>query len=288
MAQYRFFQIDAFTNEPLKGNPAAIIPLDSFLPTEKMQAIAAENNVAETAFIVSKGNDVWDIRWFTPSVEVPLCGHATLASAYVLFETDQVHSQQITFQTTHSGNLFVSRLEDGRLEMDFPAYKSEKINLPNPKDIPEDGVWSGSFLLADFTSALRDTPSELWSGPFMLAIFSDAETVRNLKPDTKAISKLSLGHEGDTGNLICTAIDGATHDVVSRVFCPGSGIPEDPATGSAHCMIAPLFSKILDKQSLNCFQAFPGRGADIATRLEGDRVKLIGSAVLVIDGHFNL
>lgn len=269
MSEYRFFQIDAFAERAMTGGPAAVMPLEAFLEDEVMQAIAAENNLAETAFVVAKGEGVWDLRWFTPALEVPLCGHATLASAHALYAHLGFDGPEIGFDTK-SGRLTVKRLSDGQLEMDFPAQP--------PRDVPmPDGL----------VEALGATPQGVVAGPFLMAIFATPAEVRALKPDLVRVKQISGGATGGRGNLICAA-PGVSEgfDVVSRFFAPGSGIPEDPATGSAHCIIAPYFSGVLGKAELNCFQAYPGRGAHITTRLAGERVKLIGRARTVIEGVF--
>ncbi len=262
------YQIDAFANAPLKGNPAAVMPVDAFLPDDVMQAIAAENNLAETAFIVQTSENSWDLRWFTPEIEVPLCGHATLASAHALFEHIGFSGDVIHFDTK-SGRLSVSRLEDGQLEMDFPS------SPPQPVDMPQGLV-----------EALDATPLEVWASGFILAVFENADQIRALSPDIPALKNVSSGLPGDRGNVICAATGDNGYDVVSRVFAPGSGIPEDPATGSAHCIIAPLFANKLGRNKLKCFQAYPGRGGDIETEVVGDRVKLRGNAVTIMEGVF--
>ncbi len=269
MPDYRFFQVDAFAEKAMAGGPAAVMPMDAFPADEMMQAIAAENNLAETAFLVAKATGVWDLRWFTPMLEVPLCGHATLASAHALYQHLGFDGESIGFDTK-SGRLTVKRLADGRLEMDFPAQPPRDV--PTPEGLVE---------------ALGATPEQVVAGPYLMAIFATPDEVRALKPDLVRVNQISGGATGGRGNLICAA-PGATEgfDVVSRFFAPGSGIPEDPATGSAHCIIAPYFSKVLGQAELNCFQAYPGRGAHITTRLEGDRVKLIGRGRTVIEGVF--
>jgi PhzF family phenazine biosynthesis protein len=271
MAEYRFFQIDAFAERAMTGGPAAVMPLDAFLPDDVMLAIAAENNLAETAFIVAKGPGEWDLRWFTPLLEVPLCGHATLASAHALYSHLGFDGPEIGFDTK-SGRLTVKRLADGRLEMDFPAQPPRAV--PMPEGLAE---------------ALGAQPKAVVAGPYLMVIFETPDQVRALKPDLVAVNQISGGATGGRGNLVCATLGaGEGFDVVSRFFAPGSGIPEDPATGSAHCIIAPYFSKLLGKAELNCFQAYPGRGAHITTRLEGERVKLIGRGRTVIEGRFTL
>jgi PhzF family phenazine biosynthesis protein len=271
LSAYRFFQIDAFAERPMAGGPAAVMPMEAFPSADVMQAIAAENNLAETAFIVAKDAGLWDLRWFTPALEVPLCGHATLASAHALYAHLGFVGPEICFDTK-SGRLTVKRLADGRLEMDFPAQPPRAVPMP-------DGL----------VEALDARPQDVVAGPYLMAVFATPGDVRALRPDLIRVNEISGGATGGRGNLICAAPGAAEgFDVVSRFFAPGSGIPEDPATGSAHCIIAPYFSKVLGKAELNCFQAYPGRGAHITTRLEGERVKLIGHARTVIEGMFTL
>lgn len=276
MAEYTFFQIDAFAERAMAGGPAAVMPMDAFPAADVMQAIAAENNVAETAFFVArgkgpKGEGVFDLRWFTPLLEVPLCGHATLASAHAIYNHLGFDGPEIGFDTK-SGRLTVKRLADGRLEMDFPAIVSKRID-------PPEGL----------AAALGAEPMEVLTGNYILAIFRSAEEIRRLAPDIAAVARIAAGWgNGGRGNVICAAPGDGGFDVVSRFFAPGSGIPEDPATGSAHCAIAPYFSERLGKADLKCFQAYPGRGADIATRMAGERVKLTGRARTVIEGVFRV
>ncbi len=271
MPQYPYFHVDAFANAPLTGNQAAVMPMDAFPEDDQLLAIAAENNFAETAYVVRSGENSWDLRWFTPLLEVPLCGHATLAAAHVLFNQGVVAGDTINFDTRQSGRLSVTKLDDGRLEMDFPAHPPRRIDCP-------DGL----------VEALGVPPVEVWAGPYLLAVMQDASVVRNLTPNIGAIEPISGGATGGRGNLICAASGDGEYDVVSRFFAPGSGIPEDPATGSAHCIIAPLFSEKLGKSDLSCFQAYPGRGGFIDTAMREDRVLLRGRSITVVEGKFNL
>ena len=266
MAQYKFFQIDAFAERTMTGGPAAVMPMEAFPSADAMQAIAAENNLAETAFIVAKGGEAFGLRWFTPALEVPLCGHATLASAHALYAHLGFDGPEIGFDTK-SGRLTVKRLTDGRLEMDFPADMPKRIDAP-----------------AGLADALGIAPSEVWWGQYLLAVFDSAAQIRALTPDFVKIAALG----GKRMDVCCAAPGDDGHDVVSRFFAPADGIPEDPATGSAHCLIAPFFSQRLGKSELMCFQAYPGRGAHIGTRMTGDRVKLIGRARTVIQGVFTI
>jgi PhzF family phenazine biosynthesis protein len=277
MADYRFFQIDAFAEKALTGGPAAVIPFqrtdrDAFPEDALMRSIAAENNLAETAFLVSRGAGVWDLRWFTPTIEVPLCGHATLASAHAIFEHLGYEGDAIGFDTK-SGRLTVRRLPEGRLEMDFPSAPP---------------VAAGADAITQVADAVGATPTGVFVSTMLLAVFDSAAAIRAMQPDLDKIANLRLGEGMARGNLICAAPGDEGFDVVSRFFAPGAGIPEDPATGAAHCVIAPHFSKLLGKPELVCFQAYPGRGAHITTRLEGDRVKLIGRARTVIEGVFRV
>jgi PhzF family phenazine biosynthesis protein len=267
MPELKFFQIDAFAERAMAGGPAGVVPLDKFLPDADMQAIAAENNLAETAFFVAKGKGAWDLRWFTPAVEVPLCGHATLASAHAIYSHLGFDGAEIGFDTLKSGRLTVKRLADGRLEMDFPA------DMPVPTDAPP-----------TLAAALGAKPAEVWQGQYLLAVFETAAQIRALKPDLAKVAVLG----GKRMDVCCAAPGDKSYDVVSRFFAPADGIPEDPATGSAHCMIGAFFADRLGKAELKCFQAYPGRGADITTRMQGDRVKLIGRARTVIEGVFRL
>lgn len=272
MATIPFAQIDAFASKAFEGNQACVMPLDAFLPDETLQKIAAENNVAETAFIVPAGEGAWELRWFTPAVEVPLCGHATLATGHYLYSVLGYAGDQIRFQTRKSGDLFVSQLEDGRLEMDFPVQQAT--------DTEND---------AEIADALGKPPIRSFVGPCYVAMFETAADIEALTPDLERLKTLgtSDGNWG-LGNIGCLALDGDGVDVTSRFFAPGSGIPEDPATGSWHCLVAPLVEQLTGETHAKCYQAYPGRGAFVETELVGDRVKLRGRSVTVIEGVFNL
>ena len=267
-----FYQIDAFASKPFEGNQACVMPLDAFLPDETLRAIAAENNVAETAYIVPSGEGVWTLRWFTPAVEVPLCGHATLATAHVLYEELGFSGESIAFDTVKSGRLTVRRLDDGRLEMDFPSGPVTEIPVTD-----------------EVATAMGARPAQAWGGMFYAARFDTPDQVHALAPDLKALKDLGAPGEGwDRGNFGCFAAGGDGVDVTSRFFAPGSGIDEDPATGSWHTMLARVMRERFDLDAMSCFQAYPGRGAYIDTKLQGDRVKLIGQSVTVIKGSFSL
>jgi len=260
------YQIDSFSTEVFGGNPAAVCPTDAWLADEVMQKLAAENNLAETAFVVpdKTGAADYGLRWFTPSVEVDLCGHATLATAWVLFNAIGVDKEALTF-TTKSGVLTVTRGEGDLLVMDFPT------NAPRPAPHHE-------FL----PQALGGPAQQFWTAPngMSLAVLSTAEAVRNLKPHFGAIAK--LGKKG----LIVTAAGDETDavDFVSRYFTPNEGINEDPVTGAAHTVLAPYWAKVLKKDELHARQVSK-RGGDVYCRLDGGRVLLSGHAVLYMKGE---
>jgi PhzF family phenazine biosynthesis protein len=256
------FQVDAFTSRRFAGNPAAVVPLDVFPSEEVLQAVAAENNLAETAFLVPQ-NGGYLLRWFTPTTEVPLCGHATLASAAVVMERLEPARDQVVFQSA-SGPLAVSRLGGGYV-MDFPARPSEKILTP-----------------PDLVRALGVTPLEVQENAFnYLALLESAEVLLALEPDFAAIAR--LGRPG----LIVTSSGERNYDFFSRYFAPAKGIPEDPVTGAAHCALAPYWAKRLGKTAFRAFQCSP-RGGEVLCRLVGDRVELQGSCVFYLEGEIEI
>ena len=258
----RFVQVDAFADRPFTGNPAAVIPLDAWLPDATMQAIAMENNLSETAFTVPTSRDAdYELRWFTPTTEVALCGHATLASGHVLIERDEIR-----FRTRKAGVLIVGRAGDA-LTLDLP------VTLVRP------GTHEGLL------EALGAPNAELflsYSGAEATAIIllEDAEAVRALAPDMKALAAIDL-------MAIVTAPGDGEHDVVSRVFVPAWGVDEDPVTGSAHAALAPFWAERLGRDSFSAFQASK-RGGRVECRLAGDRAVLGGRCVTVIEGSFRL
>jgi PhzF family phenazine biosynthesis protein len=268
----RQWMIDAFASGPFKGNPACVVePFDAWPADAWMQSLAQENNQAETAFLLKTDDPArFGLRWCTPTVEVPLCGHATLASGHVLLSELGVSADRITFDT-RSGPLTVSRRGDG-YEMDFPARPSTLIDEP-----------------AGLSDALGAKPVEVWAESVLVAVMSSERQVRDLRPDIGRILEVASAAT-ERGNVIVTSLAdaGGPYDVVSRFFAPGSGIPEDPATGAAHCILAPLFSGKLRRGVLRCFQAFPGRGGEIETELKGERVLLRGKAVTVLEGRLRV
>ncbi len=237
-----------------------------------MQALAQENNQAETAFLLrTEDPGRFGLRWFTPALEVPLCGHATLASSHVLFSEIGVKAEALVFDT-RSGPLKVTRSE-GLYEMDFPADPPRQVETP-------DGL----------AEALGAEPLEVWAGAYLVAVLESEQAVRALKPDLAVLNTIAGGATGGRGNLAAAALadPGRPYQVVSRFFAPGSGIPEDPTTGSAHCILSPLFSAKLGEPTLRFHQAFPGRGGDIVATHNGPRVMLAGRAVTVVESRLRL
>ncbi|MBI1196831.1 MAG: PhzF family phenazine biosynthesis isomerase [Phenylobacterium sp.] len=264
----RQWTIDAFADRPFRGNPACVVePFDAWPEAAWMQALAAENNQAETAFLLRTPDPArFGLRWFTPALEVPLCGHATLASSHVLFAELGLGAAAATFDT-QSGPLIVRR--DGeRYEMDFPAQPPVRTEVP-----------------AGLAEALGAAPAEVWAGPYLVALFDDPAVVRGLAPDLPMLKSISGAATGGRGNVGVAALaaEGAGHDVVDRFFAPGSGIPEDPTTGSLHCILAPLFADKLGRASVSFHQAYPGRGGDLDCEVRGDRVLIRGRAVTVVE-----
>jgi len=269
----RQWMIDAFAAQPFRGNPACVVePLDAWPAAERMQALASENNQAETAFLTTTADPArFGLRWFTPALEVPLCGHATLASAHALFAELGSTAQRITFET-QSGPLNVQRQGRG-YRMDFPASPPRQVEQP--------------VGLAD---ALGAQPREVWVAQFLIAVFDDEATVRELAPDIGAIKQIASAATQGRGNVGVSALAaaGSAHDVVSRFFAPGSGISEDPTTGALHTALAPLFCAKLGRPRLKFHQAYPGRGGDLECELSGDRVLIGGRAETVAESRLRV
>ncbi|MCA0267627.1 MAG: PhzF family phenazine biosynthesis protein [Bacteroidetes bacterium] len=257
----RLFLVDAFADRPFVGNPAAVAIADMPLPEPTMQAMAMEMNQAETAFPQPRADgDGYYLRWFTPLAEVALCGHATLATAHVLWTEGFSDAPALRFHT-RSGVLACERLADGRIAMDFPA-------TPPTVCPPLDGL----------TEALGATP--VWTGRSRFDVFvrlESAEAVRNLTPNLSALARL------DARGVIVTAPGDEGFDCVSRFFAPQVGVPEDPVTGSAHCAIAPYWATETGHTTLRAYQASP-RGGELELEMRGDRVVLRGRAVTVVRG----
>jgi PhzF family phenazine biosynthesis protein len=269
----RQWTIDAFAAAPFKGNPACVLePFDAWPQDAWMQALAAENNASETAFLRRTSQaDRFDLRWFTPTLEVPLCGHATLASSHTLLSELALGAEAVVFQTK-SGDLTVRRWSGG-YEMDFP------VQPPRPVQPP-----------AELADALGATPVETYVSERLTVVLKDEAAVRSLNPDLPLMQRLAARILGTRGNVCACALADASapYDAVSRFFAPGSGINEDPATGSAHCTLAPLFARKLGRDVLKFHQAYPGRGADLECELRGDRVLIRGLAVTVAESRLRL
>ncbi len=251
------YQVDAFANALFEGNPAAVVPLEQWLSDAEMQTIAMENNLSETAFFCPEDND-FHLRWFTPTAEVDLCGHATLATAHVLFEHLDYPGSAISFRT-RSGSLTVERTDQG-LSMDFPAIASEPVDISDT-----------------LVKGLGARPSQARAAPDLLAIFDHQQEIMDLQPDFAVLAQL------DRRGVIATA-PGTEHDFVSRCFYPKVGVNEDPVTGSAHCKMTPYWAGELGRNDLTARQ-LSRRGGTLGCRLHGDRVILTGQAVTYMTGQ---
>jgi PhzF family phenazine biosynthesis protein len=269
----RQWTVDAFASTPFRGNPACVVaPFEVWPDAAWMQALAMENNQAETAFLLRTPAPArFGLRWFTPTMEAPLCGHATLASAHALFTEIAPELEQITFDSL-SGALIVAR-EGEVLRMDFPSQP------PHQTPVPE-----------GLEEALGVPIAEVWAGPYLVAVVKDEATVQSLKPDIAALALIGGEATGGAGNIGVAALadPASPYDVVSRFFAPGSGIPEDPATGSLHCILSPLYAQRLGRARLSFHQAYPGRGGDLDCELVGDRVLLRGQAQTVIESRLRV
>lgn len=254
------YQVDAFANKAFEGNPAAICPLKSWLPEQTMQAIAAENNLSETAFFVPN-EDAYDLRWFTPSTEVDLCGHATLAAAHVLFHELGYEGEEIRFNT-RSGSLSVVR-DGASLTMNFPAQ------VPQPFELP-----------IELVEALGTTPEDCLKFADIIAVLSSEDQVRQAQPDMVLLEKL------DCRGIIITA-QAEQYDFVARWFGPRTGIEEDPVTGSAFTQLVPYWANRLGKKVFEAKQVSQ-RGGEVGCVLDGDRVLLSGGAVLYMRGVIDI
>jgi PhzF family phenazine biosynthesis protein len=251
------FQIDAFSDKVFAGNPAAVVPLEEWFDDKVLLAIAAENNLSETAFFV-RGRDSCSLRWFTPAQEIDLCGHATLATAHVLFEQGWLTTGQAVFETA-SGRLAVERDKDGALIMDFPARP--------PHAVAEQG---------DLFAAFGKEPLEVLASRDLFLVYANERAVREIKPDFAALERL------DATSVIVTAA-GDEVDFVSRFFAPRLGVAEDPVTGSAHCTLTPYWAERLGKNPLRARQ-ISERGGDLVCAMKGERVLISGRAVTYLRG----
>lgn len=252
------YQVDAFTDKLFGGNPAAVCPLETWLPDATMQAIAAENNLSETAFFVRQGSD-YALRWFTPTVEVDLCGHATLASGYIVLRVLEPQRAAVRFNTVKAGTLTVQR-QNELLAMDFPARPA--IPTPAPPGLLE---------------ALGGKPRDVLHARDHLIVYDSAAEIAALKPDLAALA----GVDGWAAIVTAPGEDGV--DFVSRFFAPAQGVPEDPVTGSSHTTLIPYWAKRLGKNKLEARQ-LSRRGGALSCTLNGDRVGIAGRAALYLEG----
>jgi PhzF family phenazine biosynthesis protein len=257
------YQIDAFTDKLFAGNPAAVCPLDEWLEDEVLQKIAIENNLAETAFFVKLENDNYHLRWFTPEIEIDLCGHATLASAFVLFEELAYPYDKIIFESK-SGLLSVSKTDD-YLELDFPSRPPAQAELP-----------------VAISQALNIQPQEVWKARDYLLVYDSEEDIKNLKPNIGQLEQVNI----DPGGIIVTA-KGNEVDFVSRFFTPQASVFEDPVTGSAHCTLVPYWAKKLNKTGFHARQISP-RGGELFCNLKGERVYIRGKAIKYLTGTIEI
>ena len=257
----KLLQIDAFTSEPFKGNPAAVCFMDGERDDRWMANVAAEMNLAETAFLRPR-DDGWSLRWFTPTVEVDLCGHATLASAHAIW-SEGISSEAVLRFHTKSGVLTAARDGDF-IELDFPAKRDEQIAAPAGL-LDALGTTQATYVGRNQFDYIVELPSE--------------KDVHNLRPDHGVLRQLPV-----RGVIVTSRADAGDYDFVSRFFAPGSGIDEDPVTGSAHSCLTPYWAQRLGKNEMNAWQASP-RGGAVRVRLVGDRVKLAGHAVTVLRGE---
>ena len=257
------FHVDAFTDRAFSGNPAAVCLLDRWLDDEWLRKVAAENNLSATAFLVPRG-DRYDLRWFTPLCEVRLCGHATLAAGYIVFECLQPAKDTVLFETRFGGTLTVRRNET-LLSMDFPAFVPKLCSTP-PTALFE---------------ALGATPAEMFeANDTYIAVFEDSGAIENLQPNLELLKRLH------PFAVAITAPDNVA-DFASRYFAPSYGVPEDPVTGSLHCVLAPYWSGRLGKSRMHARQ-FSERGGELWCEVSGDRVILQGNAVLTMRGTLSL
>ncbi|HWR03653.1 MAG TPA: PhzF family phenazine biosynthesis protein [Humidesulfovibrio sp.] len=261
---YRLYQVDAFAEGVFSGNPAAVVPLDEWLPDETLAAIAEENNLSETAFFVPLGSGAYRLRWFTPTFEIDLCGHATLATAWVVFNELGFAGPRIRFESK-SGPLFVEKDGD-LLALDFPSWPPKRVEVTDA-----------------MRRAFGAEPLEAWALRDLLCVFGDEDVIRNMKPDLAAFHEMPY---------VCNIASAKGHadgeyDFVSRVFCPEVGIPEDPVTGSAHSLLTPFWAERLGKTKFNAYQA-SRRGGRLFCELKGERVRIAGRAALYMRGEISL
>lgn len=257
------YQVDAFTDRPFSGNPAGVCILDSILDDNQMQKIAAEMNLSETAFLLKEGEG-YNLRWFTPTVEVDLCGHATLASAHILWKEGYISDNHEAKFFTKSGLLSASKIEDW-IELNFP-------NEPATMTLPPEGLMEALGIEADFVGKNRFD--------YIVEVESE-KTVRDLRPNNTLLSKVPA-----RGVIVTSVSETSEFDFVSRFFAPGAGIDEDPVTGSAHCCLGPYWMERLGKKEFTAYQA-SARGGIVKVEVKNNRVLLKGQAVTVLTGAMN-
>ena len=259
----KLWQVDAFATKPFEGNPAALVPLESWLDAGLMQKIANENNLAETAYFVRRGPGAYELRWFTPESEVDLCGHATLASAWLIFEQLDAELKSVSFET-RSGTLTVTRGRDGQNTM----------SLPSDPVAPFEGPTGFADAIGKALGTTR--PREIHKGRYLFAVWDDAAGVRTIKGPGDIASVL---RSADNWGLIATAKGDGDLDFVSRFFAPDKGVPEDPVTGSAHCALTPFWAKRLAKKTMKARQVSP-RGGALTCTDDGARTIISGPCAL--------
>jgi PhzF family phenazine biosynthesis protein len=268
----KLWQIDAFASRPFEGNPAAVVPLEEWLPDETLQAIALENNLSETAYFFPEGDGLYALRWFTPTAEVDLCGHATMASAWLVFNELAPALDKVAF-STRSGILNVTRGSDDLLSMSLPSNPVTPLSV---RDGFADELGKKLGLPA---------PSEIHRGNYLLCVWDDAAAIRQFRPGGNFVRLL---REINIWGLIVTAPDdGKPYDFVSRFFAPDKGVFEDPVTGSAHTALIPYWAKRLSKKSLRAYQASQ-RGGDILCTDESARVTLSGKCAPYLRGEIEI
>ncbi|TFI58021.1 PhzF family phenazine biosynthesis protein [Sphingomonas parva] len=273
MPELRLVQVDAFADRPFTGNPAAVVPLDAWLPDATMQAIAEENNLSETAFTVPTDGDAdYELRWFTPTTEVALCGHATLASGHVL-----LHGERVRFRTRKAGVLVVERDGEG-YALDLPETLVREASDGELENwVSRDGTRLVDALRCDGSAQVF--LSHKGAEATAIVLLDDEEAVRSCAPDMARLAQIDL--------MAIVTARGSAHDVVSRVFVPAWGVNEDPVTGSAHAALTPFWCDRLDRESFTAFQA-SRRGGEVSCRREGERAVLGGRCITVIEGTLRL
>ncbi|MDX1922261.1 MAG: PhzF family phenazine biosynthesis protein [Alphaproteobacteria bacterium] len=259
MTEYNIYQVDAFANAVFKGNPAAVVPLTEWLPDETLLKIAQENNLSETAYFVAKG-DGYELRWFTVLGEIDLCGHATLASSYVIFTYLRHPSDTIHFYTRQVGDLYVRKAGDF-LTLDFPARPAPPVDTVPPQLI---------------TALNGNVPQEVYMGRDYYVVYKDEDIIRAINPDFEIIAT-------KLGRRVCITAPGTTTDFVSRFFCARDSMPDDPVTGSSHCTLVPYWAKRLNKSEFMAAQ-LSARGGILKCRLEGQRVLIAGQCAPYLVG----